>query len=906
MRKIFKKSLSLILSIAIIFSLIILPIGAEGYLWTGEPAEVGLEIQNETVYSWGDEIKFEITIKNNLGTRITNVNIVSEPKGTAKFFQKSDSSSSEIEFITPGATRKVELIYSTTEISSFQSFFRAIATFFKRIFSWFGRDYAYTEKIKVGMSNIIFGIDVDYSTSQEVLSGGVNLDDPDPDVEIYSFKTDIEDILVGRTELVTFTAEVFENTNQENIQIKVKDENSSIIAHLKDDGVYPDECCNDGFYTGSVQLHSDERKIVNYYATYDDNVSNNVEICFYTEISDSEYDDVTALVNTISNMNDAQQVVQLLADSNIIESYSYNEQRNTVSYTAKCGISGIWTTFDSDTKGSKEDKLLCQKSGEKNLPLSTSNNSASVENKNVLVVRPYIGSDDRFTQVSKETGNKVATALGGTCTIVDNENVNLSQMSKVNNYGTVIVDSHGMLFNDTDPYIIIGQDINNRNGTTSAGFQRDYYIMIDNRFAVGGTFFEQYLGECEDTIFYLGCCYSMHNKTISDSLIKQGAKAVYGFTEPVGFTYCDDRLKEVFYSLVDEEETVYNSYIYAGKSTNFTYCTNCKFVYDGRDAYSYYSIGLLSGVIKNASNNSVVSNALIRVYENGQLIASTRTGSDGKYTLSVPSAYYVVKVSAGGYKTAKMAVSVRTGATTYNETFLLIKNTFNSGTINGNTINAITGQLLPNVKINIRSSWNNYEGAIIKTITSNENGYYEVALPTGWYTFECYLDGFITTYKNVLSFLVDFGAQNISLASELAENYYRVVLTWGENPSDLDSHLFGTTDDYSYHVYYSRKNGYDLDENIVANLDVDDTTSYGPETTTFYAAPNGNYEFYIDWYSGSGTWANSGGKVEVYNGAYLINTYYVPSVDNRAGSWKVFSINNGIYQSYNTMCNDIY
>ena len=301
MLKIFKKSLSLILSIAIIFSLIILPISAEGYLWTGEPAKVGLEIQNETVYSWGDEIKFEITIKNNLGTRISNVNIVSEPKGTANFFQKSDSSSSEIEFITPGATRKVELIYSTTEISGFQSFFRAIATFFKRIFSRFSRDYAYSEKIKVGMSNIIFGIDVDYSKAEDVVSGGVNLDDPDPDVEIYSFKTDTYDIPIGVNTDVIFTAEIFSNIELDSDSVTVIDENSNLIGVMNDSGISGDTTANDGIFTLTATLISETECTKSYYATADGEVSSRVVIGFYKEYSDSDFDEFDKVVTAIND-----------------------------------------------------------------------------------------------------------------------------------------------------------------------------------------------------------------------------------------------------------------------------------------------------------------------------------------------------------------------------------------------------------------------------------------------------------------------------------------------------------------------------------------------------------------------------------------------------------------------------
>lgn len=61
------------------------------------------------------------------------------------------------------------------------------------------------------------------------------------------------------------------------------------------------------------------------------------------------------------------------------------------------------------------------------------------------------------------------------------------------------------------------------------------------------------------------------------------------------------------------------------------------------------------------------------------------------------------------------------------------------------------------------------------------------------------------------------------------------------------------------------------------------------ETTTFSAETGGSYEYYIDWYAGSGTWATCGGKVEVYNGARLMYVFNVPSNNTKSGSWKVFT-----------------
>lgn len=125
----------------------------------------------------------------------------------------------------------------------------------------------------------------------------------------------------------------------------------------------------------------------------------------------------------------------------------------------------------------------------------------------------------------------------------------------------------------------------------------------------------------------------------------------------------------------------------------------------------------------------------------------------------------------------------------------------------------------------------------------------------------------------------------------------RVVLTWGEAPADLDSHLAFTGN----HIYFAHQRG---DE---ANLDVDDTTSYGPETITLDRKHFGiGYVYAVHDYShinvpGSHALADSGAKVFVYVGESLVRTYYVPM--QQAGNlWTVFRLNgDGEFEDINTL-----
>jgi uncharacterized repeat protein (TIGR02543 family) len=184
------------------------------------------------------------------------------------------------------------------------------------------------------------------------------------------------------------------------------------------------------------------------------------------------------------------------------------------------------------------------------------------------------------------------------------------------------------------------------------------------------------------------------------------------------------------------------------------------------------------------------------------------------------------------------------------------------------------------------------------TYSSESNGNFQLSgLPAGTYVLEITLDGYVTNYFTInvpIRGEIDLGT--ISVSKTLSENQYRIVLTWGSEPSDLDSHLRSTNlsgDDI--HVFYSNK----IEDE--ANLDVDDVTSYGPETVTISEFSNLNgiryaVHNYTDRYADSSNseasnLANSGAVVKVFKGSDLLKTYTVPT--NQKGTlWTVFAVDN--------------
>ena len=133
---------------------------------------------------------------------------------------------------------------------------------------------------------------------------------------------------------------------------------------------------------------------------------------------------------------------------------------------------------------------------------------------------------------------------------------------------------------------------------------------------------------------------------------------------------------------------------------------------------------------------------------------------------------------------------------------------------------------------------------------------------------------------------------DITLTSclDLAElaNATSIKLTWGVNPSDLDSHLF--TPDGS-HIYYYNKGALVTDP--YSNLDVDDVTSYGPEVITIKKLMVGTYTYSIYNYSGTSTPGITGSPAHVEltrNGALQAFSPSAGEVPGTTRWWNVFTL----------------
>jgi|GEM_PF-2956962 len=305
--------------------------------------------------------------------------------------------------------------------------------------------------------------------------------------------------------------------------------------------------------------------------------------------------------------------------------------------------------------------------------------------------------------------------------------------------------------------------------------------------------------------------------------------------------------------------------------------------------------GKLKGSVKDAETNLPIRAAKVVIHK-GLTKTEIKTDNSGNYEISLSPGEYRIVVEAPNYKPFESTEIVESNRETFLPIYLMVTNQSGNGTATGTLKNAIDGNALADVTLEVRNGWNNTSGSIVGTYKTDSSGKYSISLPYGNYTMCASLNGYVTNCINIVVSRTTL-VKNGTLNPVAGDDVYRIVLTWGELPYDLDSHLRAK----NIHVYYAD------DYSANAWLDVDDRYSYGPETITIENfAALGGFNYSVHNFSDRNSTSNadrlsgSGAQVRVYKGSSLLRTYNVPT--GKSGTvWNVFSMNaNGSITDLNT------
>lgn len=324
------------------------------------------------------------------------------------------------------------------------------------------------------------------------------------------------------------------------------------------------------------------------------------------------------------------------------------------------------------------------------------------------------------------------------------------------------------------------------------------------------------------------------------------------------------------------------------------------------------------------SNNEFLPNATVQLYimHVGIPGIETTTDAEGVYKFNnLLEGLYEVSVSKDGYLPSSMAVDVNSSDTTvYAGMIELIPEEFaGDGSASGRIVDALTGNGVSDISMEFRKGNDNLSGEIVgETVTESNGNYTSPTLSAGNYCVvmkdastdrKAKNETYVETYINVKV----LGETNIpnqdgTVTTQILDGQLRIVLSWGQNPEDLDSHLIcpaGTTVENEAHmwddgyytnqpeIFYANKETYTPSGEALAFLDLDDTDSYGPETTTIYTSQGGVFSFYVfDYtsyvYDEESQLQYSGAYVRVYKGNNNVPSASFPVPRGAGEYWSVF------------------
>ena len=310
---------------------------------------------------------------------------------------------------------------------------------------------------------------------------------------------------------------------------------------------------------------------------------------------------------------------------------------------------------------------------------------------------------------------------------------------------------------------------------------------------------------------------------------------------------------------------------------------------------------VLTGRVVDGVTDQGIAGASITIERNSAagVVAILTTGADGSYTSPAFDQFefgLLLTASAAGYASGRISVNGLTeGVTNTAPPLPLAPEGSLTGAISGTVRNARTGDPLPGTTITLSSLSTAGIGETHVadasggfTFTGLSSGTYELAAENG-----CCVSQVITAIAVGDGGII--AGQDFAMSPTSATET-RIVLTWGSEPSDLDAHLTGPNADASrFHVYYPSGSRGNLTGPPFAALDLDDISSFGPETITITQTNAGVYRYSVHDFTNRGSAAStalarSGAKVEVYVGGSAAQHYswFVP---NQPGTlWTVFEL----------------
>ncbi len=175
----------------------------------------------------------------------------------------------------------------------------------------------------------------------------------------------------------------------------------------------------------------------------------------------------------------------------------------------------------------------------------------------VLLVGPYYGSDSSFTDQYKTEANSIASATGGTRTMLSGSQATGPNIaSNYNNKAVVIYDSHGNCISSKQTSYL---DLTSSTGLTTTDYNNGWAYNGGSFYGIDGRYIQNHhAGTITNTFVWMAICEGMKKEgkgTTGTALLAAGCAAVYGYSQSVSFTG-DYKYEATFWTQMKSGKTI--------------------------------------------------------------------------------------------------------------------------------------------------------------------------------------------------------------------------------------------------------------------------------------------------------------------------------------------------------------
>lgn len=398
-----------------------------------------------------------------------------------------------------------------------------------------------------------------------------------------SFFANISSGEINKEEKITFTASIPSDITIEPSGIEVVDKSTnSVIGFLNEAGSGPKQGYT--YYKGTFTFEFHERTTKEFFARYNDNVSEVDTVTFYEPLTDYDetiYNEVNDKILSIigehaetgilgTDMKNAKSTYSKLIEyldsqvnANIIEHYDVNQTTLYIQF-----VSGLFTTLNlEDLLASSETETPPLS---KNITRKTISNTQTSEKHQIITLQPFL-SHGLWTTKFDNAAKKIASSNYGYefSANLDDESVSIDALMELNQYKIIILDSHGGYSSLTYSFCTgekYSENLWNDYKDKYPDIIQSRYIgnsLVKDKkyFSIRDEFFEKAYPDnsFNNALMYVGACQGAESEYFINILADKGIKTVFAYSSVVGLVYNQNMCETIFKAL-SEGKTAREAY----------------------------------------------------------------------------------------------------------------------------------------------------------------------------------------------------------------------------------------------------------------------------------------------------------------------------------------------------------